>query len=102
MRSKLSWSLVVGSLWSGTLWAQAEDGEALFKMYCIACHTTGKDSVNDEVFKRTIPAIMNPVFLKAAGNSYLKKVIEEGRAGTQMTAWKSAAAGLTVTPWSPD
>jgi mono/diheme cytochrome c family protein len=71
------------------------DGELLFKMYCVACHTTGKDSVNDEVFKRTIPAIMNPAFLKAAGNAYLKKVIEEGRAGTQMTAWKEAAAGLT-------
>jgi mono/diheme cytochrome c family protein len=71
------------------------DGETLFKMYCVACHTTGKDSVNDEVFKRTIPAIMNPAFLKAAGNVYLKKVIEEGRAGTQMTAWKTAAAGLT-------
>ena len=73
----------------------AADGETLFKMYCVACHTTGKESVNDEVFKRTIPAIMNPAFLKAAGNVYLKKVIEEGRAGTQMTAWKTAAAGLT-------
>ncbi len=71
------------------------DGKSLFNMYCVACHTTGKDSVNDEVFKRTIPAIMNPAFLKAASNAYLKKVIEEGRAGTQMTAWKSAAAGLT-------
>ncbi|MCL5236512.1 MAG: c-type cytochrome [Nitrospirae bacterium] len=69
-------------------------GEALYRMYCIACHTNGKDSVNDEVFKRTIPAIMNPAFLKAVDNRYLKKVIEEGRAGTQMTAWKSAAAGL--------
>jgi mono/diheme cytochrome c family protein len=72
-----------------------EDGKSLFNMYCVACHTTGKDSVNDAVFKRTIPAIMNPAFLKAASNVYLKKVIEEGRAGTQMTAWKSAAAGLT-------
>ncbi len=71
------------------------DGETLFKMYCIACHTTGRESVNDEVFKRTIPAIMNPAFLKATSNAYLKKVIEEGRAGTQMTAWKTAAAGLT-------
>lgn len=73
----------------------ADDGEALYRMYCIACHTTGKDSVNDEVFKRTIPAIMNPAFLMAVDDKYLKKVIEEGRAGTQMTAWKAAAAGLT-------
>lgn len=69
-------------------------GEALYKMYCIACHTTGKDSIYDEVFKRTIPAIMNPAFLKTADNAFLKKMIFEGRAGTQMTAWKESAAGL--------
>lgn len=72
-----------------------DDGESLYKMYCIACHTTGKDSVYDEVFKRTVPAIMNPAFLRSVDNTYLKKVIEEGRAGTQMTAWKTAAAGLS-------
>lgn len=72
-----------------------DDGDLLFKMYCIACHTTGKDSVYDEVFKRTIPAIMNPAFLMAADDKYLKKIIEEGRAGTQMTSWKTAAAGLS-------
>jgi cbb3-type cytochrome c oxidase subunit III len=72
-----------------------DKGESLYKMYCIACHTTGKDSVYDEVFKRPIPAIMNPAFLKAVDNDYLKKVISEGRADTQMTAWKAAAAGLS-------
>jgi len=61
----------------------------------IACHTTGKDSIYDEVFKRTIPAIMNPSFLMAADNNYLKTVISEGRADTQMTAWKAAAAGIS-------
>lgn len=71
------------------------NGEALYKMYCIACHTTGKDSIYDEVFKRTIPAIMNPAFLKVADDKFLKKVLSEGRAGTQMTAWKESAAGLT-------
>ncbi len=80
---------------TGGLVKTENDGEALYKMYCMACHTTGKDSVNDEVFKRTIPAIMNPSFQKAVDNKFLKKVIEEGRAGTQMTAWKAAAAGLT-------
>jgi cbb3-type cytochrome c oxidase subunit III len=71
------------------------DGGVLYKMYCIACHTTGKDSVYDEVFKRTIPAIMNPAFLGSVDEKYLKKIIEEGRAGTQMTSWKAAAAGLS-------
>ncbi|MBF0518614.1 MAG: c-type cytochrome [Nitrospirae bacterium] len=70
-------------------------GEDLYRMYCVACHADGKTSSFDEVFKRTVPAISNPAFLKAATNDYLKKVIEEGRAGTQMTAWKASAAGLT-------
>lgn len=73
----------------------ADEGEALYKMFCIACHTTGKDSYYDEIFSRTIPAIMNPALLKAADDKYLKKVVEEGRAGTQMTSWKATAGGLT-------
>jgi mono/diheme cytochrome c family protein len=64
-------------------------------MYCIACHTSGKDSIYDEVFKRTIPAIMNSSFLAAADDNYLRKVISEGRADTQMTAWKAGAAGIS-------
>jgi len=71
------------------------DGESLYKKYCIACHATGKISVYDEILKRTIPAIMNPAFLKVADNKFLKKVIKEGRTGTQMTAWKISAAGLS-------
>ena len=31
----------------------------------------------------------------AADNNYLKTVISEGRADTQMTAWKAAAAGVS-------
>jgi mono/diheme cytochrome c family protein len=75
--------------------AMAEStGEALYKMYCIACHTTGKESTYDAVFNRTIPAIMNPAFLRAADDGYLKTVLSEGRADTPMTAWKAEAAGL--------
>ena len=74
---------------------EAMGGEALYKMYCIACHTTGKYSIYDEIFKRTIPAIMNPAFLKSIDDNYLKKIIKEGRTKTQMTAWKADAAGLT-------
>ncbi len=73
----------------------AMDGEALYKMYCIACHTSGKYSIYDEIFKRTIPAIMNPAFLKSIDDKFLKKIIEEGRSETQMTAWKADAAGLS-------
>lgn len=71
------------------------DGESLYKMYCIACHSDGKVSIYDEILKRTIPAIMNPSFLRTVDDNYLKKMLKEGRQGTQMTAWKADAAGLT-------
>ncbi|MDP2645550.1 MAG: c-type cytochrome [Desulfobacterales bacterium] len=74
-----------------------EEGESLYKMFCVACHSTGTDSIYDEVFKRTIPAIMNPAFLSAADDNYLRTVLAEGRADTPMTAWKKDAAGLTAT-----
>jgi mono/diheme cytochrome c family protein len=72
-----------------------KSGETLYREYCIACHATGKDSVYDDVFKKTIPAIMNPFFLKTIDDKFLKTIIAEGRADTQMTAWKPDAAGLT-------
>lgn len=72
-----------------------DEGESLYKMYCTACHGNGKESVFDDAFKRTIPAIMNPAFLRVADDKFIRENISEGRAGTQMTAWKAAAAGLT-------
>jgi mono/diheme cytochrome c family protein len=74
-----------------------QSGERLYKMYCIACHTTGLQSVYDEVFAKTIPAIMNPAFLAAVEDTYLKANLSEGRADTPMTAWKADAAGLSDT-----
>lgn len=71
-----------------------DEGEALYKMFCIACHTDGKESYFDEIFNHTIPSITNPAFLKTAEDKYIKKVVEEGRAGTHMTSWKLAAGGL--------
>ncbi len=71
------------------------DGKSLYNMYCVACHDKGKKSLYDEILKRTIPAIMNPAFLKSANDETLKKIIDEGRSGTQMTAWKTTAAGLS-------
>jgi mono/diheme cytochrome c family protein len=70
-------------------------GEDLYRMYCIACHTTGENSVYDEIFGRTIPAVRNPAFLRVADNAQIKRFIEDGRPETQMTDWKADAAGLT-------
>jgi len=71
------------------------DGESLYKMYCVACHTEGNISFYDEILKRTIPAIRNPAFSGTIDDAFLKTIIKEGRTGTQMTAWKADAAGLT-------
>ncbi|MBF0319980.1 MAG: c-type cytochrome [Nitrospirae bacterium] len=72
-----------------------QNGETLYKSYCSACHGDGKKSLYDEVFKRTVPAIMNPSLLKVMDDTNLDKILKEGRTGTQMTAWKKTAAGLT-------
>jgi len=73
----------------------ADQGEALYNSYCIGCHSTGKNSVYNEMIRRPVPAITNPSFLRVADDKFLKKVIEEGRLGTQMTSWKASAGGLT-------
>ncbi len=72
----------------------ATDGASLFAMYCGGCHGTGKQSIYDEVLDRTIPAITNPTFLRLIDDYSLKSIIEAGRSGTQMTAWKNTASGL--------
>ncbi len=81
--------------WVRNLKKAKDEGEMLYKMYCVACHAAGRESVYDKIFKRTVPAIMNPAFLKAADDQYLKTNISEGRADTQMTAWMSDAAGIS-------
>ncbi|MCG6550924.1 MAG: c-type cytochrome [Candidatus Magnetominusculus sp. LBB02] len=71
------------------------DGETLYKMYCVACHADGTKSLYNEVFKRTVPAITNPSFLKTIDDKNLEAIIKEGRTGTQMTAWNKTASGLS-------
>ncbi len=71
-----------------------KDGASLFAMYCGGCHGTGKQSIYDEVLDRTIPAVTNPGFLALIDNLTLKSIIDEGRSGTQMTAWKTSVSGL--------
>jgi cbb3-type cytochrome c oxidase subunit III len=70
------------------------DGASLYTMYCSGCHGTGQQSIYDEVLDRTIPAITNPAFLGLVDDFSLKTIIDEGRGGTQMTAWKDTASGL--------
>lgn len=70
------------------------DGKNLYTIYCIACHAGGKISLYDNTLQRTIPAIRNPAFLRAATDKTLRTFIMEGRKGTPMTAWKASAAGL--------
>ncbi|MBF0565790.1 MAG: c-type cytochrome [Nitrospirae bacterium] len=71
------------------------NGESLYKRYCIACHEDGTRSLYNEIFNRTIPAIRNPAFLKAADDKTLETIIKEGRKSTQMTSWKTVASGVS-------
>ncbi len=71
------------------------DGEALYKKYCIACHSDGRYSIYDEIFERTIPAIMNPAFTRSISDEHMQEIVRDGRAGTEMTAWNKDAAGLS-------
>jgi mono/diheme cytochrome c family protein len=73
---------------------KATDGASLYTMYCYGCHGTGEQSIYDEVLDRTIPAITNPGFLGVIDDFSLKTIVDEGRSGTQMTAWKDTASGL--------
>lgn len=74
--------------------SKATDGASLFTMYCSGCHGTGQQSIYDEVLNRTIPAITNAAFLRLIDDYSLKSIIDDGRSGTQMTAWKNTASGL--------
>jgi mono/diheme cytochrome c family protein len=59
-----------------------EEGEALFSQYCGRCHgDAGQGGV--------APAILNPDFLKVAGDSFLLGNISSGRNHTGMLGWRS-------------
>jgi len=69
-------------------------GKELYAIFCSACHSDGKTAVFEEVFDRSVPAITNPDFLNKIDDKTLRVFVDEGRTGTQMTAWKHTASGV--------
>jgi len=69
-----------------------EAGKGLFNALCVGCHGKyGQGGVG--------PAILNPVFLTAASDSFIRESISRGRKDTAMIAWsmqREGMAGLTA------
>lgn len=57
MQLRMSWSLVVGSLWSAAAAAQAPNGEALFAQHCAACHS---NPIEDDIPTRAAMGTLSP------------------------------------------
>ncbi len=78
-------------------------GRELYAMYCKACHgSDGQGStlrMPDEQLVAEVPpdlmvpSLNNPDTLSIAGEDYLTSILEQGRPGTTMIAWGSAAGG---------
>jgi mono/diheme cytochrome c family protein len=71
------------------------DGKRLYQRYCASCHDTGLATRWDKKFRRFVPAIRNPAFLKTEDDECLFENVREGRPGTRMPAWGPKAGGLT-------
>ena len=81
------------------LYAQARpdplSGEELFSRFCSTCHDTGLFGRYDRFFETFIPAVRGESFRASADPGYVAANIRQGRAGTIMPAWGSAAGGMT-------
>ena len=62
--------------------ASAQAGEALYNIYCLACHQAG--GIGKVGFA---PFIRNHDFLSLASDDFLRQTILTGRPGTAMVAW---------------
>jgi len=62
--------------------ASAKSGEALYNIYCVACHQAG--GAGKVGFA---PFIRNHDFLSLASDEFLRQTILTGRPGTAMVAW---------------
>ena len=70
-------------------------GEALYQQFCSPCHDTGRFGHYDKFFVRFMPAVRGDTFVQIASATYVTAILREGRPGTLMPAWGSAAGGLS-------
>jgi mono/diheme cytochrome c family protein len=78
-QSKIERKLVIGT---------PEEGEAFYKGNCSQCHGTHN-------VKGLAPDLMNPVFLRAASDTYMQATMSLGRSGSAMRAMMRGGNGVT-------
>lgn len=64
-------------------------GHEAFSRYCALCHGEHAEGYAAD----NAPALGNPDFLRVATDEFLRIAIEEGHAGTPMSAWHQRAGG---------
>jgi mono/diheme cytochrome c family protein len=72
----------------------ATDGEALFGVFCAACHGPRGEGRRFGALPFTFPAIGSPEFLAVADDEFLRRTITDGRPGRRMPAWGKKDGGL--------
>ncbi|MCP4376587.1 MAG: c-type cytochrome, partial [bacterium] len=78
-RSKITHKVVIGT---------PEKGKVLYMGNCKACHGTQNN-------KGLAPDLMNPVFLRAASDTYMQATMSLGRSGSAMRAMMRGGSGVT-------
>jgi mono/diheme cytochrome c family protein len=78
-QSKIERKLVIGT---------PEQGAVFYQGNCKACHGTRKT-------KGLAPGLMNPVFLRAASDTYMQATMSLGRSGSAMRAMMRGGSGVT-------
>ncbi|MCA9625231.1 MAG: c-type cytochrome, partial [Myxococcales bacterium] len=74
----------------------SQDGSALFRMFCSACH--GRDGEGQVMpsLGSTVPSITNPDLLAIMSEGQIRRTLALGRPGRHMPAWGTKEAGLTA------
>jgi mono/diheme cytochrome c family protein len=74
----------------------ATDGEALYGVFCAACHGPRGEGRRFGTSDAAFPAIGNAEFLALADDAFLRKTLVDGRPGRRMPAWGTKDGGLTA------
>ena len=72
-----------------------DDGQALFRMFCSACHGPNGEGQVVASLGTTVPSVTNPDLLGMMDEAQLRRTLAIGRPGRHMPAWGTKEAGLT-------
>ncbi len=71
-----------------------QTGEAIYSVFCSACHGPAGAGQVMPSLGTTVPAITNPDLLSVMSEGYLRRTLATGRPGRHMPAWGTKDAGL--------